>query len=157
HQILGNLLLWAAIWGFIGAKVFHNLEYWDEFMQDPIEGLFSFSGLTFYGGLICGGAAVIYQAQKYGIKWIHMLDVGAPGLMLAYAIGRLGCHLSADGDWGIVNLSPKPGWLSWAPDWLWSFKYPHNVINEGVPIPGCVGNFCQELPNPVYPTALYEV
>jgi phosphatidylglycerol:prolipoprotein diacylglycerol transferase len=86
-----------------------------------------------------------------------MLDIAGPGLMLAYAVGRIGCHLSGDGDWGIENLSPKPGWLSWAPDWVWSFKYPHNVVNEGVPIAGCTGNFCNELPLPVYPTPFYEV
>lgn len=157
HQIMGNLLMWAAIWGFLGAKLFHNFEYWDDFVKDPIGGLLSFSGLTFYGGLIMGGAAVLYHANKYGIKWIHMLDIGGPGMMLAYAVGRIGCHLSGDGDWGIVNLAAKPNWLSWAPDWVWSFKYPHNVVNEGVPIPGCVGNFCNELPLPVFPTPFYEV
>ncbi len=157
HQIMGNLLMWAAIWGFLGAKLFHNFEYWDDFVKDPIGGLLSFSGLTFYGGLIMGGAAVLYHANKYGIKWIHMLDIGGPGMMLAYAVGRIGCQLSGDGDWGIVNLAAKPNWLSWAPDWVWSFKYPHNVVNEGVPIPGCVGNFCNELPLPVFPTPFYEV
>src|SRR5690606_20159972 len=77
-------------------------------------------------------------------------------MMLAYAVGRMGCHMSGDGDWGIENYSAKPGWLSWAPDWVWSFKFPHNVINEGVPIPGCVGRYCSELPAAVYPTSLYE-
>lgn len=157
YQIMGTLLMWAAIWGFLGAKLFHNFEYWDDFVKDPIGGLLSFSGLTFYGGLIMGGGAVLYHANKYGIKWVHMLDIAGPGMMLAYAVGRIGCHLSGDGDWGIVNMAPKPGWLSWAPDWLWSFKYPHNVVNEGVPIPGCVGAFCNELPMPVFPTPLYEV
>ena len=157
HQIMGNLLMWAAVGGFLGAKVFHNLEYWDDFVKDPIGGLLSFSGLTFYGGLIVGGAAVLYKARQYGIKWIHMLDIAGPGLMLAYAVGRIGCHLSGDGDWGIVNQSAKPAWLGWAPDWVWSFKYPNNVVNEGIPIPGCVGNFCNELPLPVYPTPFYEV
>ena len=157
YQIMGTLLMWAALWGFLGAKIFNNLEYWDDFVQDPIGGLLSFSGLTFYGGLIMGGAAVIYHANKYGIKWIHMLDIAGPGMMLAYAVGRIGCHLSGDGDWGIENLSPKPSWLNWAPDWVWSFKYPHNVVNSGVPIPDCVGQFCNELPLPVYPTPFYEV
>jgi prolipoprotein diacylglyceryltransferase len=157
YQIMGTLLMWAAIWGFLGAKLFHNFEYWDDFVKDPIGGLLSFSGLTFYGGLIMGGAAVLYHANKYGIKWIHMLDIAGPGMMLAYAVGRIGCHLSGDGDWGIVNLAAKPNWLSWAPDWVWSFKYPHNVVGEGVPIPGCVGNFCNELPLPVFPTPFYEV
>ncbi|WP_432710186.1 prolipoprotein diacylglyceryl transferase [Pedobacter sp.] len=155
YQLMGHLIVWAAVWGFLGAKVFDNLEHWDTFVQDPIGGLLSFSGLTFYGGLICGGAAVIIIARKNGIKPLHMLDVGSPGMMLAYCVGRIGCQLSGDGDWGIVNTNPKP--VSWLPDWLWASTYPHNVANEGVPIPGCVGRFCNELPLPVYPTPVYEV
>ena len=155
-ELMGTLIVWAAIWGFLGAKIFDNLEYWDRFMQDPIAGLLSFSGLTFYGGLICGGAAVVYIAVKNGIKWYHMLDIGAPGMMLAYAVGRVGCHMSGDGDWGKDNITAKPGWLSWAPDWVWAFKYPHNVVHEGIAIPGCVGKFCNELPVTVYPTPFYE-
>lgn len=154
YQLMGGLILWAAIWGFLGAKIFDNLEHWDSFVQDPIGGLLSFSGLTFYGGLICGGAAVLYIAAKNGIKPLHMLDVGGPGMMLAYAVGRIGCQLSGDGDWGIVNLHPKP--ISWLPDWLWAFTYPHNVAMEGGHITNCVGKFCTELLQPVYPTPMYE-
>lgn len=155
HELTNNMIVWAAVWGFLGAKIFDNLEHWDTFIQDPIGGLLSFSGLTFYGGLICGGAAVLYIAKKNGIKPLHMLDVGGPGMMLAYGIGRIGCHMSGDGDWGIDNLNPKP--VSWLPDWLWGYTYPNNVAGEGNPIAGCVGRFCNELPNPVYPTPLYEV
>src|SRR5690606_1203666 len=75
HTQLGNVLVYAAVFGLLGAKIFHNLEYWDEFMADPVAGIFSFSGLTFYGGLICGGAAVLYITSKYGVKPAHMLDV----------------------------------------------------------------------------------
>jgi prolipoprotein diacylglyceryltransferase len=153
YQLMSSILVWAAVTGFLGAKIFHNLEYLDDFVKDPIDALLSFSGLTFYGGLIFGGAGVLYITNKNGIKPLHMLDVGGPGLMLAYSIGRMGCHLSGDGDWGIPNLASKPSWL---PDWLWSTTYPHNVINEGVPIKDCIGRFCSELPLPVYPTALYE-
>ncbi len=155
HELMGTLIVWAAIWGFLGAKIFDNLEHWDTFVQDPIGSLLSFSGLTFYGGLIFGGIAVLYIARKNGIKPLHMLDVGGPGMMLAYSVGRIGCHLSGDGDWGIVNLQAKP--FSWLPDWLWAYTYPNNVANEGVPIPDCVGRFCQVLPEPVYPTPIYEV
>ncbi len=157
YQMMGTFIAWAAIAGIIGAKVFDNLEYWDRFIEDPIQSLLSFSGLTFYGGLICGAIAVLYISRKNGIKSVHMADVSGPGLMLAYGVGRIGCQLSGDGDWGINNTSPKPNWLSWAPDWMWSFKYPHNVINEGIPIPGCEGKFCSELAVGVYPTAFYEV
>lgn len=156
HQLMGNILVWAAVFGLLGAKIFHNLEYWDEFMQDPIGGLVSFSGLTFYGGLICGGAAVLIVANKYGIKPPHMLDIGGVGMMLGYSLGRLGCQMSGDGDWGIENTRAKPDWLSWAPDWAWSYTYPHNVLDYGVPIEGCTGKFCHVLPVGVYPTPLYE-
>ena len=155
YELMGNMIVWAAVWGFLGAKIFDNLEHWDSFIKDPIGGLLSFSGLTFYGGLICGGAAVLYIAKKNGIKPLHMLDVGGPGMMLAYSVGRIGCHLSGDGDWGIVNMNPKP--FSWLPDWLWAYTYPNNVAMEGVSIPGCAGKFCNVLPLPVYPTPIYEV
>lgn len=155
YELMGNLIVWAAVWGFLGAKIFDNLEHWDTFIKDPVGGLLSFSGLTFYGGLICGGAAVLYIARKNGIKPLHMLDVGGPGMMLAYSVGRIGCQLSGDGDWGIVNLNPKP--FTWLPDWLWAYTYPNNVAMEGVAIPGCEGRFCNVLPLPVYPTPIYEV
>jgi phosphatidylglycerol:prolipoprotein diacylglycerol transferase len=155
HELMSNLIVWAAVWGFLGAKIFDNLEHWDSFIKDPIGGLFSFTGLTFYGGLICGGAAVLYIARKNGIKPLHMLDVGGPGMMLAYSVGRIGCHLSGDGDWGIPNLNPKP--FTWLPDWLWAYTYPNNVAREGNHIAGCIGNYCNELAQPVYPTPIYEV
>ncbi|RFZ84624.1 diacylglyceryl transferase [Mucilaginibacter terrenus] len=158
YELMGNILLWAAIWGFAGAKLFNALENWGEFMRDPVGMLIGFSGLTFYGGLICGGAAVLYIANKHGVRPLDMLDIGAAGMMLAYGLGRIGCQMAGDGDWGIPNLKPKPSWFSWAPDWMWSFSYPHNV-NESDPgnhIPGCVGKFCNQLTLPVYPTPFYE-
>jgi phosphatidylglycerol:prolipoprotein diacylglycerol transferase len=158
YELMGNILLWAAVCGFAGAKLFNALENWNDFMADPVAMLIGFSGLTFYGGLICGGAAVLYIANKHGIKPLNMLDIGGPGMMLAYAVGRIGCQMSGDGDWGIANLKPKPSWLSWAPDWMWSFKFPHNVSMEdtGNIIPNCVGKYCNELKLPVYPTSFYE-
>jgi phosphatidylglycerol:prolipoprotein diacylglycerol transferase len=158
YELMGSILVWAAVWGFAGAKLFNALENWNEFMADPVGMLVGFSGLTFYGGLICGGAAVLYIANKHGIKPLTMLDIGGPGMMLAYGVGRVGCQMAGDGDWGIPNLAPKPHWLSWAPDWMWSFKFPHNVSMEdqGNLIPNCVGKFCNELKLPVYPTSFYE-
>jgi len=156
YELLGTILLWAAVGGFAGAKIFNALENWGEFLKDPVGMLIGFSGLTFYGGLICGGAAVLYIAGKHGIKPLNMLDIGGPGMMLAYGVGRIGCQMSGDGDWGIPNLAPKPHWLSWAPDWMWAFKFPHNVNDEGVGIANCVGKYCHELAVPVFPTSFYE-
>lgn len=156
YQLVGNVTIVAAFTGLIGAKIFHNLENLDDFAADPWGALISFSGLTMYGGLILGGAGVIWYAMKNGMNPFHFSDAAAPGLMLSYGTGRLGCHLSGDGDWGIVNANVKPSWLEFLPDWLWGYQYPHNVLSEGVPIPGCVGKHCMMLPDPVYPTPLYE-
>jgi len=155
HDRVGDIVLYAAIFGFLGAKIFHNLENWGEFVKDPIGNLIAFSGLTFYGGLICATVAIIYFARKHKIGVVHLADAMAPTMMFAYAMGRIGCQVSGDGDWGIVNNNPKP--FAWMPDGLWSSVYAHNVIGEGVPIKDCVGQYCNQLPMPVYPTALYEV
>ena len=156
-ELVGNITMIAAISGIIGAKIFHNLENLDSFLADPIGQLMSFSGLTFYGGLIAGAISVIWYAKKYQINIKHLIDSAAPALMLAYGVGRIGCQMSGDGDWGIDNLAPKPEWMSFLPDWMWSYTFPHNVINAGIPIDGCTGNFCMQLANPVWPTAFYEV
>lgn len=156
YQLMGSITMVAAVSGIIGAKIFHNLENFDEFLKDPVGSLLSFSGLTFYGGLIFGFLGVIWYTRKYKIPVPQLLDSAAPGLMLAYGIGRIGCHLSGDGDWGIVNTLPKPSFLSIFPDWVWAYNYPHNVISEGVPIPGCQGAHCFMLPEAVFPTAFYE-
>ena len=155
HDRVGDIVLQAALWGFLGAKIFHNLENLEELMLDPWGSLISFSGLTFYGGLILATFAIIVFIRKYNMRVIHFADAMAPTMLFAYAAGRIGCHISGDGDWGIPNLNPKP--FTWLPDWLWSYQYPHNVVNAGVPIPGCVGNYCNQLPEGVYPTTFYEV
>jgi prolipoprotein diacylglyceryltransferase len=99
---------------------------------------------------------VLWYARKNNIGLLHLCDAAAPGLMLAYGTGRLGCQLSGDGDWGIVNTTAKPAYMNFLPDWFWSFKYPHNVVNEGIPIDACQGKYCYELAQGVFPTPLYE-
>lgn len=103
HDRVGDLTIYAFIFGFIGAKIFNSLETWNDFVRDPIGSLLSFSGLTFYGGLICAALAIWNYARKHGIGFWHLNDAAAPGLMLAYAVGRIGCQVSGDGDWGILN------------------------------------------------------
>jgi phosphatidylglycerol:prolipoprotein diacylglycerol transferase len=156
HEQTWMIVLIAAVFGIIGAKIFDQLENWQAFLADPLGQLFSFSGLTFYGGLIVAAIAVIWYGEKNGIPWKPMADSFAPGLALAYGIGRIGCQVAGDGDWGIVNHWAKPHWLSFLPDWLWKYNYPHNIINEGIPIPGCTGPHCMQLPQGVFPTPVYE-
>ncbi len=156
HQLSGNILVIAGVAGILGAKIFHNLENFQAFMADPVGEFFSFSGLTFLGGLIVGFSVVAYYLYKNNISIIHSVDIAAVMVPLAYAVGRLGCHFSGDGCWGIPNPNPKPKWLSWLPDSFWANSFPHNVVQEGSPIHDCSGNFCNALDVPVFPTSLYE-
>lgn len=197
HDRVGDMVILAAVFGFLGAKIFHNLENWNEFWKNPVDALLSFSGLTFYGGLICAAAAIFYYSRKHKIGFRHLCDCFGPALLLAYAVGRIGCQISGDGDWGILNSAyvttpnakvvradsatfekallqniafyRKSGYTvredvhqkhvaapSWLPSWLVAYNYPHNVINEGVPIQGCQGQYCEHLPVPVFPTPMYE-
>jgi prolipoprotein diacylglyceryltransferase len=108
---VGDFVIYAAIFGFGGAKLFDILEAPASFFnaiqavrdgrQDASSILFS--GLTFYGGLIVAAIAIIYYAKKHKIGIIHLADAVAPAMMLAYAVGRIGCQVAGDGDWGIVN------------------------------------------------------
>ncbi len=108
HDRVGDIVIIALILGIIGAKVFDNLENWNAFIEDPIKRLLAPSGLTFYGGLIVAAAGVCWYAVKKGIKLIHLLDAAGPALMIAYAVGRIGCQVSGDGDWGIHNSAYVP-------------------------------------------------
>lgn len=112
HDRVGDLVIFALVFGILGAKLFDNFENWDRFIQNPIGNLLSPSGLTFYGGLICATIAICIYAYKKGINLLHLVDSAAPALMIAYAIGRIGCQVAGDGDWGIYNsayISDKPG------------------------------------------------
>ena len=158
HQRIGDITILAAISGIIGARLFSIIESEENiraFMRDPLDQLLSGSGLAIYGGLIVAFVTVYLYVKSKGMKPIHVMDAVAPALILGYAVGRLGCQFSGDGDWGIVNTNPKPGWW-FLPDWAWSFTYPHNVLNDGVMMDGCLYNYCHQLSEGVYPTPLYE-
>ncbi len=155
HQLVGNITMIAAIAGILGAKIFHNLENIDDFVADPIGALLSFSGLSIYGGLIVGGFAVVYYVRKKNIPIKHLLDAAAPALILAYAVGRIGCQLAGDGDWGLPNDAPKPEWLSFLPDWMWAFDYPNNVL--GIDLKTDFANQGYEsITGKAWPTPFYE-
>ena len=155
HDRVGEMTILALVFGLVGAKLFDIFENWGDFLKHPSSYLFSPAGLTFYGGLICAALAIWWYARKYQIGFWHLNDSAAPALMLAYGVGRIGCQVAGDGDWGIANTKPNP--FSWLPDWMWSYTYPHNVNEAGDPIAGCVGKYCNELSTPVYPTPFYEV
>lgn len=155
-QRIGDITVIAAIFGILGGRLFSILENLDSFWRDPIGQLTSGSGLTVYGGIILAFAAVYYYVNKHGIRPIHVMDIFGPVLTLGYAIGRIGCQISGDGDWGIENTAVKPSWFVF-PDWAWAYDYPHNVLNEGQKLADCVDKYCSHLVPAVFPTPLYEI
>ncbi len=150
------IIFFALLFGLIGARIFSIIKYSEPFVDSPLTTLFSSSSLSYYGGFLFGVLAVIIYANAIGLNKYHTLDAAAPPLMFAYAIGRLGCYLSGNGNWGITNNNPKPEWLSFLPDAFWAHNYPHNIVKQGVAIPGCTDDYCTVLPGPVFPTSLYE-
>lgn len=142
HEFVTELGMVMAVIGIVGARVFHLLEYPDAFIADPWGMIFTRSGFTIFGGLIFGLVAGAVYAKKRGIEIAPLSDALAPALMLGYAIGRVGCQVSGDGDWGIAaDLSLKPAWL---PLWLWAQTYDYNIAGILIEPPG------------VYPTPIYE-
>lgn len=155
HDRVGEITIIALVAGLLGAKLFDIFENWGDFLKHPSSYIFSPSGLTFYGGLICASLAIWWYAKKHKIGFWHLNDAAAPSLMLAYSLGRIGCQVSGDGDWGIPNIKPKP--FSWLPDWMWSYTFPHNVNEAGIKIAGCTDvKYCNQLPIGVFPTSFYE-
>lgn len=178
HDKIGDITVVAAISGIFGAKLFSILEEPSGFFDDPIGMFFSGSGLTVYGGFICGYIGVHWFLRKHKIPFLHFADAVAPALIISYGVGRIGCQLAGDGDWGIVAAAQPEWWMF--PDWLWSFDYPRNVNNDGLAlIQGCSQEaydatvslrqtearcaeacgirYCHTLEQGVYPTPLYEI
>ncbi len=142
HQILSDLAMVSAISGILGARIFHILEYPNEFLANPMSMIFSGAGLSIYGGLIFGGIAGVIFLKKRSVPIIPMLDALAPALILGYGIGRIGCQISGDGDWGVtVDMALKPEFI---PSWLWAQTYENNIVGTVIQSPG------------VYPTPIYE-
>lgn len=140
--LVTDLVFAAVLAGIVGAKVFDLLEHTDELLRHPASMIFSRNGFSIYGGLCFGTVAAIGRLMRRRIPVLPMLDAAAPAMMLGYAIGRLGCQLSGDGDWGIAaDLALKPNWL---PHWMWAQTYENNIAGVAIAAPG------------VYPTPLYE-
>lgn len=152
-KTLGTIALLNTICGIVIGKIFYLFENSNELHH--AQSIFSFAGINYFGALtgMLVSSAVYYYRNN--INSLSVFDSAAPGFILSYCIGRLGCHVSGDGDWGIVNTNPNP--ISWLPDWFWAYDYPHNIARQGIIMNHCDwGNYCYKLPDPVFPTSLYE-
>ncbi|MFH1504378.1 MAG: prolipoprotein diacylglyceryl transferase [Candidatus Omnitrophota bacterium] len=90
-DVFSNILFWALIWGFLGARVFYVLVEWRSLLDNPIEVIFSRSGFVFYGGVIFGLGYLYLTAKKQKINFLKLADILVVSLPLAHAFGRIGC------------------------------------------------------------------
>ena len=124
---LGNTItLIALVAGVAGSKMLFLVENWSYFLSDPIGMAFSPSGLTFYGGFVLAALAIYLYLRKKGIRFLFAADGIAPGLLLAYGIARIGCHLAGDGDYGY------PTTLPWGTDYS-KGTYPPSLAFRNFP------------------------
>lgn len=120
----------ALIAGIVGARLYYLAEHWQDLMLNPLGSLFTDSGLTWYGGTAGGALAVLLWAHRRKQPLWSVCDAFAPGLAAAYAIGRIGCQLAGDGDYGPPSDLP------------WAMAYPRGIVPTDVPVH----------PTPVYET-----
>lgn len=117
EQAAGTITLIALVGGVAGSKLFSLLENWQEFIADPAGQIFSAAGLTFYGGLIVATFSIMVYVRRKKLRFLSVADASAPSLILAYGIGRIGCQLAGDGDYGIPSTLP------------WAMGYPNGTVS----------------------------
>ncbi len=139
-ELASTMVFAAAVGGLLGARALFIIEEWSNFLQAPINYIFTGAGFTWYGGFLGGVAAVSWVVRRNNIPWLVAADMAAPALALAYGVGRVGCHVAGDGDWGSVTDVP------------WGVAYTNAIIgwvdpSTGIPYPPGTR---------VHPTPIYE-
>jgi len=113
-----SLVMWATIWGFVGAKIYYLLEQLPNFDLHHLGGI----GFTWYGGLIGGVLSALVIVHRHRLPLGAVAGAAAVPLSVAYGIGRLGCLLSGDGTYGRPTSMP------------WAMTFPHGVVPTTVPV-----------------------
>src|SRR6202140_1749951 len=121
----------ALIGGVVGARGYYLIQNFDQVKNDLLGNIFSGSGLVWYGGAIGGAIGVVAGMPGRGVPELRMFYMCGTALALGYAIGRIGCQVPGDGDYGIRSSLP------------WAMGYPHGTV----PTPPGVT---------VQPTPIYE-
>lgn len=140
-----SILFWAALGGIVGSRLLVIFEDFGGFLERPIHFLISGSGFIWYGGLVGGLLTVSLYVRRAGIPWLFAADAVGPALAIGHAIGRIGCQVSGDGDWGHATSLP------------WAMAYPDAVVGwstwvRGNGLPPDV----RVHPAPVYETLAYS-
>ena len=113
-----TFIAFPCLAGIAGAKLYHELQSPGEFFAHPLQHMFSQYGFAWFGGLLAGFAAYAWLAWMRRIPLLEMFDAGSPAAALGYGIGRIGCFLSGDGDYGIPTSLP------------WGMSFPNGLVPD---------------------------
>jgi phosphatidylglycerol:prolipoprotein diacylglycerol transferase len=111
-----SIVIAAAVMGLVGSRLYAILDDLPTYLADPKTMIFSGSGFVFYGGMIGGLLGAYLVSRWYRIGFAATIDMCAPALAIGQAIGRMGCQLAGDGDWGLVSNVP------------WAMAYPRAIV-----------------------------
>ncbi|HUK30354.1 MAG TPA: prolipoprotein diacylglyceryl transferase [Candidatus Acidoferrum sp.] len=107
---------YTGIAGLIGSRLYSCLETPSEFFANPWPLLFSRTGFTWIGGLLGGFITLVLLARHYRMPLLRMLDIASPAAAIGYGVGRIGCLISGDGDYGTPTLLP------------WGMSFPNGIV-----------------------------
>ena len=145
-----DITIIAVFCGIIGSKLLFILENLEKFFENPIRITFSSSGFTFLGGLVLAVLVSWIYVRKRKYNFLKAADAVAPSLIIAYGIGRIGCHLAGDGDYGIPTSLP------------WGTNYENGIVPPSHLFNGT--EYATTFPNnifpdstPLHPTPIYEL
>ncbi len=151
-EVTWDLLFMAVVGGILGAKLYYMLLNFPQLIRDPASLILARGGLVWYGGFLGGLGMVVWQIRRKGLALAQQADMIAPGLALAYGVGRIGCFLVGD-DWG----RPTGSWVGIAfPNGAPPTRVDIIERDFGIQVdPELVSRFGEVVP--VHPTQLYEV
>lgn len=111
-----SMITYAGLAGMLGAKLYHLLETPAEFFADPWPLLFSRTGFAWFGGFLGGFGVMLYLGRRAKLPMLEFLDASSPAAAVGYGVGRIGCLLSGDGDYGIPTSLP------------WGMSFPNGIV-----------------------------
>ncbi|HYC57111.1 MAG TPA: prolipoprotein diacylglyceryl transferase [Candidatus Binatia bacterium] len=136
---LWNVLLWTFLAGLVSSRLLSIFNDPAAFFRAPMSEILAGAGFVWYGGFLGGALAAWLLGRRYGMSFVTLADCTAPGLAIGQALGRIGCHVAGDGDWGTVT----DGW--------WGVAYTNAIVPwphpEGVRVH----------PTPLYEAAAYTL
>jgi phosphatidylglycerol---prolipoprotein diacylglyceryl transferase len=125
-----GIAAYTTVAGVVGAKLWHVLEEPAVLMHQPLLVLFDRAGFAWFGGLLAGIAVLLWQGRQAKVGGLGMLDLAAPAAAVGYGVGRIGCLVSGDGDYGIPTNLP------------WGMSFPNGLVPTA---------------QKVHPTPIYEL